>query len=180
MFNSGVPHPVIERVTSGARVITTDHGSIHNKEGYSISGIFTAVANNTTVNYAFKTPTVASGKYVHLKFLQVGATANKVRVDLLEAPTAAPTLGTDLVAYNRNRIGTEVPTVMQAIKSGMTVNAAGAKTLESKQFVLGDSRSLDIEWVLKPDTWYIRTFTNGTGGAADIDFFEFWYEEDMG
>lgn len=180
MFKDGVPHPVIERVTNGARFITTDHGSIHAKEGYSVSGIFAAVANGTTVNYAFKTPTVASGKIVHLKYKQISATANKVRVDLYEKPTADPTLGTDLVAYNRSRYGDDVPSVMQAIKTGMTINTAGAALLETGQFVSGQSRSLDIEWVLKPDTWYIRTFTNGTGGAADIDFFEFWHEEELG
>jgi hypothetical protein len=69
---------------------------------------------------------------------------------------------------------------MQAIKSAMDLNLAGATTLNVESFTSGSARSLDIEFVLKPDTWYIRTFTNATGGAADISFFEFWYEEDAG
>ena len=169
-----------ERVTDGQICINSDHAGVHKGQGYSISGIFSAVANSTTVNYAFKTPTVASGLYIHLKFKDIQATGTKVRVDLYEKPTNAPTVGTDLVAINRRRVGTPPVTSMQAIKSGMTLDLTGATTLNSEQFVGGQPRSLDLEFVLNPDTWYIRTFTNGTGGAADISFFEFWYEEDMG
>ncbi len=169
-----------ERITDAQKIITSDHGDIHAGRGFSISGIFTAVANSTTVNYAFKTPSVASGKYVHLKFKDIQATGTKVRVDLYENPTAAPTNGTDLVAINRNRVGTPATSGMQFIKTAMDLNLAGAITLNSEQFLGGQPRSLDIEFVLKLNTWYVRTFTNGTGGAADISFFEFWYEEDMG
>jgi hypothetical protein len=69
---------------------------------------------------------------------------------------------------------------MQAIKSAMTINLTGATTLNTEQFTSTFGRSLDLEFVLKPDTWYIRTFTNGTGSSADISFFEFWYEETAG
>ena len=166
-----------ERVTNAVRLITTDHAAIHEGQGFSITGIFAAVANASVVNYAFKTPTAASGKYVHLKFRDIVATANKIRVDFYEAPTAAPTNGTDLVPYNRRRIGTPTATAMQAVKISMDLNLAGATMIDSTQFIGGVARPLDIEFVLKPDTWYIRTFTNSTGAAADITFIEFWYEE---
>jgi len=39
---------------------------------------------------------------------------------------------------------------------------------------------INLEFVLKPDTWYIVTLTNSTGAQADINFLEFWYEEDGG
>lgn len=170
----------IDFVTSGQEVITTDHAAIHKKWGYSISGIFANVANGATVNYAFKTPTLASGKIIHLKVKEFYAVGNNIRADLYEAPTNAPTLGTDLSAYNHNRISPIPPTKMQAIKSGMTLDLTGATMIESLLF--GNSstaRSSDLERDLAPDTWYIRTFTNGTGGVASINFFEFWYEEDM-
>jgi hypothetical protein len=171
---------VIELVTGGFKIINSDHANIHAGQGYSISGIFAAVANAGVVNYAFKTPTVASGKYVHLKFKEFYATANKVRMDFYEAPTNAPINGGDLVAVNRRRIGSPPATSMQAIKSAMTLDLTGATTLNVEQFTSANARTMDMEFVLKPDTWYIRTFTNGTGGAADISFFEFWYEEDAG
>ena len=162
-------------ITRGIETISTDHAGIHKGYGYSISGIFASLAAAATVNYAFKTP--ASEKVIHLKYKEIQATANKIRVDLYEAPTNAPTLGTDVAAINRARIGTPVVTKMQAVKSGMTIDLTGATVIEITQFVGGSARSTDIEFVLKPDTWYIRTFTNGTGAQADISFFEFWYEE---
>jgi hypothetical protein len=177
--NSAVNN-VVDPVSGGWSVVTTDHRKTHEGLGFSVQGIYTAVANGATVNYAFKTPTAASGKYIHLKYKDIQATAAKMRVDLLEAPTNAPTLGTDLTTYNRRRIGTPTATAMQAIKTGMTIDGTGAATIESQQFLNSAARSLDIEWVLKPDTWYIRTFTNGTGAAADVSFFEFWYEESAG
>ncbi len=168
---------ILEWVTRAFRTITSDHAAIHAKEGFGISGIFSAVANGVTVNYAFKTPTVASGKVIHLKYVDIQAAANKVRVDLYEAPTAAPTVGSDLAVINRSRLNTPPASVMQAVKAGMTLDLTGATMLETSQYVAGAPRPLDIEFMLKPDTWYIRTLTNSTGGATDISFFEFWYEE---
>jgi hypothetical protein len=178
--DEGNVHNVIERVTGAKTTINSDHRAIHKGEGFGISGIFVNVANGATVNYAFKTPTVASGKYVHLKYNDISAAGNKIRVDLFEAPTNAPTLGSDLSTINRRRVGTPAVSNMQAVKSAMTIDTTGAVTLETKQFISGQTRPIDIEFVLKPDTWYIRTFTNSTGSASDISFFEFWYEEDLG
>lgn len=166
-----------ERVTGAQKNITTDHANIHAGEGFSLTGIFTAVANNGVVNYAFKTPSVASGKYVHLKYHEFSATANKIRADFYEAPTAAPTNGSVIAPINRKRSGTVVASAMQSVKAAMDLVLAGATNLESEQFISGMQKVLDIEFILKPDTWYIRTLTNSTGAAADISFFEFWYEE---
>jgi hypothetical protein len=169
-----------ERVTDSKIVITSDHTLIHAGRGYSVSGIFTSVANGATVNYAFKTPTVASGKIVHLKFKEIQSIGNKTRVDFYEAPTNAPTSGSDVAQINRRRLGTPPVSNMQAFKSGMTLNLSGATLLESEQLATAVLRSLDLEYVLKQDTWYIRTFTNSSGSSVDISFFEFWYEEDNG
>jgi hypothetical protein len=170
---------IIERVTGAPRAISSDHASIHAGEGFSISGIITNLANGASTNYAFKTPTIASGKVVHWKYRDVQSSANKIRVDFVEAPTNAPTLGTDLVAYNRSRLSSH-GTAMQTIKAGTTYDGTGAKTIDSAQYVGGQPRSLDIEFVLKPDTWYVVLITNSTGSAVDVSFFDFWYEESMG
>lgn len=167
---------IVERVTGGIKGINSDHANIHHGQGFSISGIFASIANAAVVNYAFKTPALASGKYVHWKYRDIQATATKMRVDFYEAPTNPPINGTNLTAYNRNRNSSNV-SAMQAIKTGMTLDLTGAKMINTSQFVNGQSRSLDIEYVLIPDTWYIVTMTNSTGAAADANFFEFWYEE---
>ena len=159
-------------------IITSDHIRIHEGEGFSISSIFTGVANLATVNYAFKTPTVASGKFIHLKHQEFWASANKVRTDFYEAPTNAPINGSSLAISNRRRTGVLPVSNMQAAKAAMDIDLTGATNVETLQFGLGSiARPMDIEMVLKPDTWYIRTFTNSTGGSIDINFFDFWYEE---
>lgn len=169
-----------DRFTDGKRIITTDHSYIHDGIAFSVTGIFTSVANGATVNYAFKTPTVASGKYIHLKYKEIQSIGNKTKVDFYEKPTNAPTNGSDVAVVNRRRVGTPAVSSMQAFKSAMTLDLTGATTLDSEQFATSVPRTLDLECVLKPDTWYIRQFTNSSGSAADISFFEFWYEEDMG
>lgn len=171
---------VIDRFTEATQIITSDHSYIHDKKGFSISGIFTGVGSAATVNYAFKTPTAASGKYVHLKYNEYSATANRVTMALYEAPTADPTGGTAITPVNRARTGTPPASGMQSVAFGMTINTAGSTTISQRAFTSTTAVSLDIEFVLKPDTWYIRTFTNATGASADISYFEFWYEEDAG
>ena len=123
---------IIELFTGSVKIITSDHELIHKKKGYSISGIFASVANSATVSYAFKTPTVDSGIFVHLEFKEFQASANKVRVDLYEAPTNAPINGNDLSARNRNRVGTIPTSAMQAVKSGMAIDLTGATLLNSE------------------------------------------------
>jgi len=170
---------ILDRTTSGLPVINTDHVGIHAKQGFSVSGLFASVANGATVNYAFRTPTVASTKIIHLKVREFYAAGNNVRTDLYEAPTNAPTLGTVLASYNHNRIAAIPATTMQSVMTGMTLDLSGATNLETLTF--GNSsavRTSDIERVLAPNTWYIRTFTNGSGVAASINFFNFWYEEE--
>lgn len=170
---------IIDMTTGSMTGITSDHRAIHKKEGYHTAGIFTAVANGATVNYAFKTPTLASGKLIHWKFTEMYADGTRVRTDLYEAPTNDPINGTNLAMVNRNRVRPLIDTVMQAFKSSMDIDLTGAIPLEPKLFgnAVG-ARPFDLEYVLEPDTWYIRTITNQTGAAANINFFEFWYEED--
>ena len=171
---------VIDRFTEATQIITSDHSYIHDKKGFSISGIFSGVGSGATVNYAFKTPTAASGKYIHLKYNEYSATANRVTMVLYENPTTAPTAGTAITPINRSRTGTIPASGMQSVASGMTIDTTGSTTLTTRAFTSTTAVSLDIEFVLKPDTWYIRTFTNSTGASADISYFEFWYEEDAG
>jgi len=168
-----------DRFTGAELWMDTDHGKIHDGEGYSSTAIYAAVANAATVNFCFKTPAASTGKYVHWKFVEVLAAANKVRVDVYEAPTNAPANGSDVASINRNRNSAKT-SLMQAVKGAMDVNLAGAVTISSEVHTAGVPRSKPAEFVLKPDTWYIYTMTNSTGGATDISLFAFWYEEGAG
>lgn len=156
----------IDPVTGSQKVISKDELS----QGYSISGTITPVADTATTNYAFKTP-ASGGKIIRLKAIEVKATANKIRCDLYEAPTNAPTNGTTLTPYNHNRSG--AASTMQVCKSAMDLDLTGVTLVETSSFVIAAERT----YILKPNTWYIRTFTNLTGADASISFYEFWYEE---
>jgi hypothetical protein len=165
-----------DSVSSGLEVISTDHTVIHDGKGFNITGNFTNVANGTVNNIVFKTPTAASGKYVHMKYYEFWTSGTKYNSSLFENPTTDPTGGTDMNVVNRNR-NSAVETAMQAVKYSATIDTTGAIPLDS--IVFGGSaplRPIELEFVLKPDTWYIRTFTNNSGSAADINIFIFWYE----
>jgi hypothetical protein len=164
-----------DSITESLKTITTDHSDIHNKKGFSFSAAFTGVLDAATKALAFKTPSLASGKIIHLVHRDFHATANKIRADFYEGLDADPTFGSDLPIFNHNRTGTIPESAMQAVKFGIDVVLTGGTMIETSMFANINSRN--IEWVLKPNTWYVRTFTNLTGAAADIDIYEFWIEE---
>ena len=100
-----------DSITESLKTISTDESAVHNKQGFSISGIFGTVVDSASVNYAFKTPTVESGKIIHYEINDIQSTTNnKVRVDFYEVPIA-PASGSDVVAYNHYRVGEVVEIV---------------------------------------------------------------------
>jgi hypothetical protein len=159
---------------SGAmKVIPTDHSVIHEGKGFNVSANFAAVPNAGVKNIAFKTP---ASKSVHLKFREFWTSGSKFNVILYEDPTNAPTGGTDMTAVNRNR-NSQGTTAMQAIKHSATIDTTGATSLDSITFGANATyRPLELEFVLKPNKWYIVQMTNGSGSNADINAFLFWYE----
>ena len=164
----------IETETGFMTTIESAHAHIHAGEGFSLSVVFEAVANGASVNYCFKTPLASSGVHVHTQLVDISATNNKITAELYEAPTNAPTSGSAIVAYNRDRNSTAT-TKLQSLVSGATINTTGAALLNKRIFTSSGTSSF-IENIFKPDTWYIRQFTNGTGSASDISLFTFWCE----
>jgi hypothetical protein len=163
----------VDDITKAQRVITSDHEAVHDGKVFSVSGIYDAVATSTSVNFAFKTPTVASGKIIHLKYLDIMSSADKVRMDLYETSTEQ-SAGVDITAYNHNRLGTPTGTAMQAIKSGITFESTGATMLNWQRV----SKNIQpTEWELCPNKWYIFLFTNQSGSAVDISHYTVWIEE---
>jgi hypothetical protein len=163
-----------DETTKSLKVISTDHSDVHNKKAFSASGIFDNVANLTACNYAFLTPTVESGKIVHLKYIDVQCPASKVRMDIYEAPTNAPTGGADYQSYNHYRVGEVVASGMQAIKANVTFDGTGATMLN---WMYIPKNIVEGEFVLSPNTWYVVIFSNQSGGAVDLSFYQYWTEE---
>ena len=165
-----------DRYTKADLSISTDHGKIHDGDGYSVSAIYAAVANAGVVNLCFKTPAANTQKLIHLKYRDILAASKNIRIDLYEAPTDAPINGSALTPINRNR--NSANTSLMTVKSAMDITTAGAININSETHAAGDSRPMDQEFFLKANTWYLYTFTNSTGGATDISAFIYWYEED--
>lgn len=152
-------------------MINETQEAVRNMQGFSLSGLYGSVANSVMINYAFKTP--KNGKMIHLKINDIqSSVTNKVRIDFYEAPDVAPINGSDVVAYNHYRAGEPLPSSMQAIKLNATLDMTGATMLDYHYI----STVKECDWILKPDTWYIRMISNQTGGAIDVSFYEFWLE----
>jgi hypothetical protein len=150
------------------------HKKIHEGNGFNVYANFASVANGAVKNIVFHTPD--DGRYPHMKFREFWTSGSKVDVGLYEAPTNAPTGGTDLTVINRNRNSPKV-TSMQVMKHTATIDTTGATLIDSITFGANASyRPLELEFVLKPDSWYIVQITNNSGSAADINAFLFWYE----
>jgi hypothetical protein len=179
-----------EPVTAGARVITTDHASIHLAWGYSFYVQFDDVADAATRNIVITAPdSEAERPYIHLKFYDAWISNASGVLRLYEDPYEV-TGGTAVGAVNRNRVspGASAATVVHT--ATVTLDSEdpehAAVLLETLYFGgggtgpqgrSGGDRSIDIEWVLDPGQTYVFTITNTSGAAADIGFWAFWYEE---
>jgi hypothetical protein len=173
-----------EDITGGVRAITTDHASIHLGWGYSIYASFANVANGNIRYIALTTPNVDETErpYVHLKFYDTWISNASGICELLENPSAVTKSG-DLTVMNRDRIKADEASSVVAITAS---DITGGTVLELLRFGgggtgpqgrSGGDRSIDIEWVLKPNTTYVFRITNTSGSEADIGFWAFWYEE---
>jgi hypothetical protein len=126
------------------------------------------------VNCAFKTPTVASGKKVYFKSVTVFTTGTKIRTDFYET-ALDQVAGNAMPVFNKNR-NSDVVTAMQSVKSGVTFDATDASMLEYELIGVGSKVELD-RFVLKPNTTYVKLFTNLSGSAANISLKLEWIEE---
>lgn len=179
-----------DTVTDAIQVITTDHSQIHVGNGFSMYATFSAVADDDTRHVIITTP--VSG-YLHLKFYDVWCNNAEAMLQLYEDPYSVAG-GTALTPSNRRRVGTpDASTATVVHTATLTLDnvdpAHTATLLETLMFGGGGSgpqgraggdRSLDVEWVLKPNETYAFVITNLSGSAADIGFWAFWYEENAG
>ena len=179
---SNVPQ---EAVTFGVPVINSDHEAIHLKYGYSLSRYAEGVADDAFLYVELKTPTVASGKIVHLKVWRPWGEGGLNSMEVVEAPTFT-TGSTSIIAniQNRNRYGDDVATAMQLAKSDPTSISVGTVIDGPVLFGgggagggSGGSLSNDQELVLEQNTTYIIRLKNLSGAAKAMGIWLFWYEE---
>lgn len=196
--NTVITGDTIDAATKAIRNINTDHAYIHSGIAFKFSLDIGALAAAASESYSFKTP---AGKYLHLKNLRIAALGAGVRVDLIRGTTGNPlTIDSaggaagELVGPNNlnDNVATasgvtimKTPTYVGGADGEvwMNVQADGSST---NQFItVVDSQiNENEELVLKPDTYYVITITNLSGGGGDnadqVLVTGFYYEELLG
>lgn len=175
-----------ERVTEGVRVITTDHGLIHNHLGYSVYKASTAIAGSSWIAIQINTD---SSTYGHLKIYEAIGSDSLFQFRLIEATTASTfvTGSSALTIHNRHRVNSSSYNSVYTCYSDPTyVSSSNNNVLESfyvgstgtNQAKLGGSRTLDVEYVLKQNSTYILRLDNLGAATGSGSLFAFWYEEE--
>lgn len=170
-----------EELTGSTATTSTDHAYVH--AGKAFSAIIKTGSISAPYRFAFKTPSVASGKFIHWRPIRRSSSADYVELSLQEGDTY--TGGTPVVPFNRNRLSSNV-SQLQALVQGVTstpvgieidfdaFGSAGGPTSKSG----GSGPGEDEELVLDQDTVYVGTVA--PTGATKVGIKLFWYEEDKG
>lgn len=174
-----------EGLTKYMGVISSDHAYIHQSKAFTLPGITGSIAAGATYKISFKTPTLASGKYIHWRPASIGGTATGVTFELYKDSTSISGGSSALTSIqNMNQANTKA-SQMQEFYIGRTVTE-GTRI----QILLGGSAgagsaneagaaSPQHERVLEQDTVYTGLFTNRSGSTATLIAYEFfWYEEE--
>jgi len=171
----------LEALTGFFGFITSDHAYIHQAKAFT--AIIPAGSISAAYHICFKTPTVASGKYIHYRPLGITSSADYVDIKLYEGETY--TGGDAITPINRNRVASATASTMQAFVKGATVTPAGVLLYNAgvgstggPQNKAGAGGGADEELVLKQNTIYCLTLT--PAGATTVTASVFWYEEDEG
>jgi hypothetical protein len=178
----GLPSYLIEKLTGYLAFITSDHAYIH--AGKAFTAILNTGSISASYKVAFKTPTVASGKFVHWRPLKFTTSANYVQYTLYEGDTY--TGGTAITPINRNRnLKLTHLTTMQAFVKGVTstptgtiMDSGGIGTSGVPAASGGGSMGAVVELLLTPNTVYVLDLV--PAGATVVTGKLFWYEESFG
>ena len=181
----------IEKITQlidqGQEKLTGYQGSISSDHAYIHKGIaFTAFIDIGTISsvtrIGFKTPSVASGEYVHWRPLGISTSTAYVKAVLTEGDTYTGGTATPAVNRNRNLAATKL-TNMQDFKKGVTSTPAGTVIALAGLGSAGNpfSRSgggsgADEEILLIHNTNYVLSLTPEASTSVLLTLF--WYEED--
>jgi hypothetical protein len=169
-----------ENLTGYLGVISSDHAYVH--KGLALTAVVNTGSISAAYKISFKTPTVASGKFIHWRPIGITTSADYCQVDFYEGD--AFTGGTTVVPINRNRLSA-VTSSMQTFAKGTTVTLAGTLlastgigTSGNPASQAGGGAGADQELVLKQDEEYSFLITPDGATTCVLDLF--WYEEDGG
>ena len=169
-----------ESFTGHLATIGSDHAYVH--KGLAFTAIVNTGAISELYKISLKTPTVASGQYIHWRPIGLTSSAAYCKIEIYQGDTFSG--GAAVTPINRNRNSSTV-TTMQSFAKGTTVTLSG--TLLSSTGVgsagnptaqRGGGAMADQELLLLPNTSYSHGVT--PSGSTTCIFEFFWYEEPRG
>lgn len=172
--DSNVHELSCDQLTGAVHTANPLQASVNGGEAFTASMLATNIAGAASTSLAFKTPTVASKKFIFLESEEFYSSGTKTRTDLYET-TAAQAAGSDITPLNKNR-NSKAVSLMQNVKIGATLDLTGATMLENTMFITDGGRRM-AGYILKPNTWYVRLFTNLGASACDLSLHVNWSEQ---
>jgi hypothetical protein len=170
------------------RVMTFEHYEVHDGDMYQAWVADDTMADNATINLAFKTP-VSTTKQIHM-FIDI-ATKVGCQLEVLEGATWTAKTGTIFVPINANRLstntsiitGNETTTAFTAneiafnVTTILTTNATEIDRIDiyGAQPGRGQQARGETELILKSATKYVIRMT--AEGASNMGLIKIrWYE----
>jgi len=170
---------LVDPHTGSIQVIQLEHAKIHQGDAYAISGKETGLANAATA-YIYA---VTGASHIHWRAASVTTENGEVDIAFYEAPTVSAN-GTLVPSFNKNRVSTNTsdltvyagPTVTDngtLLETGWVPPTGGVGSHASG----GEVERVGGEWILLPNSSYLISITNNSGGAIDYSYTYFWYED---
>lgn len=187
-----------EDFTSGVKTINTDHAFIHQGIAFKMHLDIGDLAAAASESYSLKTP---ANKYLHFKNLRLSGVGASVKASIIRGTASNPLTVNSAGSAASELIGPANLNDNSATSSGVTVKKTPTYTNnedgETWDFITISGESTNQfqsatesrgneneELVMKPDTYYVLTITNLSGGggdaASDVILTAFWYEEGQG
>lgn len=168
---------LVDRLTGAAIFTTVANARINDGNSYHVYATDLALADSAYLSIALKSDT-----YVHIKRIEPFIDADYGYFSIIEGCTVSGGVAGE--ARNRNRASTRP--INAEVYTGVTIT--GGTEIEamiaSGGGALGGSspastRPSDLEMVLAPNVQYAFKFLNSTGGAAKLDLWVGFYEENL-
>jgi hypothetical protein len=176
--------PYIDGFTTALTFINNDHSYIHQGARYFALSKFNLISGAIR-KITFLTPSVLSGKFIHLRPQQLSTSADKVTLNIYEN-SSGNTVGTVISPNNRNR--NSLNTSLSLVTDGQNVTTNGV--LIDQYYigggtavggnVIGSTNGGEDEVILKPSTLYTFEIINNSASSNEISVKLRWYEENYG
>lgn len=176
---------IFDTFTDGIKTIDNDHNYIHEGKKFMYGENFSLASAGTKL-YTFTTPSVSSGKQIHLRPPKISCSGDKLKWEFIENNFVNGS-GSNLLTkiYNFKRDGTS--SLMQFFNGGEAEATPG--TVLFPDYIgggtnVGGNSTGGVtqdkeEIVLKVNTNYSYLFTNSSANTNVINIFLSWYEESV-